>query len=76
MTRPESLPIETVADLERKFHVTKSSLVASIAEEGMREPIVINRKNDELLSIDDGNHRLQAARILGWKTVPVVYRER
>lgn len=47
-----------------------------LAEEGIREPIVINRVRGNLHSLGDGNSRLIAAVFLGWPCVPVRIRER
>jgi hypothetical protein len=45
-------------------------IVESIKELGMYKPIVVNRRNRQVLA---GNHTLRAAKALGWETIDVVF---
>ncbi|MFW5899543.1 MAG: ParB N-terminal domain-containing protein [Jiangellaceae bacterium] len=43
---------------------------------GIREPLLLDRKRDGGLHLANGNHRLAAAELLGLAEVPVQIRER
>jgi site-specific DNA-methyltransferase (adenine-specific) len=46
------------------------AIAESLAYHGQFKPIVVNKKNNQILA---GNHTYKAAKKLGWKTVSVVY---
>lgn len=53
-----------------------AELVASIAERGLLQPIVLTRNPaDGLYDIVAGNARFEACKVLGWKTIPALVRE-
>jgi len=53
-----------------------AELVASIAERGLLQPIMLTRNPaDGLYDIVAGNARFEACKVLGWKTIPALVRE-
>lgn len=44
--------------------------LASIKEHGIREPLELSQYGEEPLNVEDGRHRLEAARRLGLTHVP------
>jgi len=53
-----------------------AELVASIAERGLLQPIMLTRNpTDGLYDIIAGNARFEACKTLGWKTIPALVRE-
>ncbi len=66
LTRPEFINGE-----ERKFYDT---LLKSMTEYGMRDPVFINQLNDGTLKVIVGNNRMVIAKELGLKKVPCLIR--
>lgn len=52
-----------------------NKLKSSIEKNGFTEPIELVRKNDGTIEIENGNHRLQIAKELGIKEIPVTFVE-
>jgi ParB-like chromosome segregation protein Spo0J len=50
------------------------SLLESVSECGMREPIELSVTSAGEVSIRNGHHRYVAARLLGWSSVPIIVR--
>jgi ParB family chromosome partitioning protein len=66
-----------IEDITIKYRIRKnlgdlSQLMESLKKYGLMNPIIINR-NNELIA---GHRRLEAARNLGWKTIPVLVLDR
>jgi hypothetical protein len=66
LTRPEFINGE-----EQKFYNT---LLHSMTEHGMRDPVFINQLNDGTLKVTVGNNRMVIAKELGLKKVPCLIR--
>lgn len=49
-----------------------TNLVESIKKNGMKEAIQVQKTGDKEFFVEDGRHRLEAARILGMEQVPVI----
>jgi len=64
LTRPEF-----VNGTEQKFHDT---LLESITQYGMRDPVYINQLKDDTLKVTVGNNRMVIAKELGIKKIPCV----
>jgi|TARA_R100001530_G_scaffold71148_1_gene50367 hypothetical protein len=64
LTRPEF-----VNGIEQKFHDT---LLESITQYGMRDPVYINQLKDGTLKVTVGNNRMVIAKELGIKKIPCV----
>jgi len=64
LTRPEF-----VNGTEQKFHDT---LLESITQYGMRDPVYINQLKDGTLKVTVGNNRMVIAKELGIKKIPCV----
>src|SRR5260221_5532069 len=54
---------------------TTLDLAASIARQGLLNPITVFRKPDGRFAVIAGQRRTFAVRHLGWKTVPAIIRE-
>jgi len=74
----KELPIEDITHLtrpefvngtEQKFHDT---LLESITQYGMRDPVYINQLKDDTLKVTVGNNRMVIAKELGIKKIPCV----
>ena len=74
----KELPIEDITHLtrpefvngtEQKFHDT---LLESITQYGMRDPVYINQLKDGTLKVTVGNNRMVIAKELGIKKIPCV----
>ena len=76
----KELPVEDITHLtrpefingrEQKFYNT---LLHSMTEHGMRDPVFINQLNDGTLKVTVGNNRMVIAKELGLKKVPCLIR--
>lgn len=56
---------------EEKF----SQLVKEIEEEGFDEPLVVVKNKDDTYTVISGNHRLEACRRLGYKSLPCIVKK-
>mgnify|MGYP000761175677 CR=1 FL=1 len=68
------LPTEQIAlrpSVQQKSlsHMPLETLAASMAREGLREPILV-RAAAQGYMIVEGNRRLMACRMLGWREIP------
>jgi ParB family chromosome partitioning protein len=80
MAEPKQLPpvsmvalgdVEACHRLRPVSDAAVGALIASIGEMGMmKDPIHVRRTRDGTLHLVAGGHRLEAARRLGWETVP------
>lgn len=68
-----SLPISsiTIGDRERKDYGDLEELADSLEEYGLIQPIVVDQSN----RLVAGGRRLEAAKLLNWENIDVVYKE-
>lgn len=71
----EQIPVEALSAVKRGNRLGKTDieeLMADIKKNGIREPLQLTySQSDRTVVLDEGNHRLEAARRLGLKEVPV-----
>ena len=71
-----AVDIDTLLPLERNPRVGDvHAIAASYAEFGQVKPIVAKKNDDGTATVIAGNHQLEAAKMLGWDKVAVVYLE-
>lgn len=75
----KNIPIENVLPLitDGGYRTTEEveSLKNEIIRDGIKNPIELVRKNDGSIEIENGNHRLQIAKELGFEEVPIKFVE-
>ena len=77
---PGEIKIEDAVDPEAldagpEYADRISEMAHKIADKGLLQPIVVERRADGRYTVIAGHLRYQACRSLGWKTVPAVIRE-
>jgi hypothetical protein len=71
-----AVDINTLLPLEKNPRVGDvDAITASYAEFGQVKPIVAKRNDDGTATVIAGNHQLEAAKILGWDQIAVIYLE-
>jgi hypothetical protein len=69
-----AVDIETLLPLEKNPRIGDvDAIAASYAEFGQVKPIVAKKNDDGTATVIAGNHQLEAAKMLGWDKVAVVY---
>lgn len=71
-----AVDIDTLLPLEKNPRVGDvDAITASYVEFGQVKPIVAKRNDDGTATVIAGNHQLEAAKILGWDQIAVIYLE-
>ena len=69
-----AVDIETLLPLEKNPRIGDvDAIAASYAEFGQVKPIVAKKNDDGTATVIAGNHQLEAAKLLGWDKVAVIY---
>lgn len=69
-----AVDIETLLPLEKNPRIGDvDAIAASYAEFGQVKPIVAKQNDDGTATVIAGNHQLEAAKMLGWDKIAVVY---
>jgi len=69
-----AVDIDTLLPLERNPRIGDvDAIAASYAEFGQVKPIVAKQNDDGTATVIAGNHQLEAAKMLGWDKIAVVY---
>lgn len=69
-----AVDIDTLLPLERNPRIGDvDAIAASYAEFGQIKPIVAKKNDDGTATVIAGNHQVEAAKILGWSQIAVIY---
>lgn len=75
----KTIPIEEILEYQTvggyRSEKQIAELKADIERNGIKNPIELARKNDGTIIIENGNHRLQIAKKLGFKEIPIKFVE-